>query len=163
MLGRGQEFARLNQLAVAIAQAEQNFAAEASADSLQRLDLLGEQREMVLGNRLIEQMHPGGLRASRLDRTVDVEIRDHAVPARFLGGIASRIGGLQKLVRIFPGPIDRHQADRSADAEFPAVMGEALLVHAVADLVGDIPRAGHVAMFEDDAEFVAAESGQGIA
>src|SRR5579859_1886504 len=57
--GGGQEFAGIDQLAVAVLEAQQDLAAQPAALELQRFDQLRIEGEMILGHGLVQEMHPG--------------------------------------------------------------------------------------------------------
>ena len=125
VLGRRDEGAGRNQLAVVLAQAQQHLHVQATfAAGLQGRDGLGVQLELVVLQRQAQPPHPVhlALAAAHLDvfRLVD----EDAVAPAFLGAVAGHVGHAHGLLDGGERGDELHHADGQAGAQLLAAPGQ---------------------------------------
>ena len=126
-------------------------------------DALGKEHKAVFVKRLFDAGGPLHFPVPRTHRQISVEPGMHTVAPRLLGRVARRVGRLQDSLGHGPALVDRYQTDAGANTETPAIVDEAEVVHAVADLLRHALRLLGGAVFQNDAELVATQARQRVA
>ncbi|MNZ54776.1 hypothetical protein D3C78_726880 [compost metagenome] len=132
-------------------------------DMTQGGDFLGIQAEAVFLQRHVQTLHPGHLAEAqgqfRVIRMIDLD----PVPTLFLGHVARHVGSTQRGFERRRVLRDMDQPDTDSGHERPAFPDKMQILHRLAQAFGNFLRRFRCAVFQQDAELVAAKARQGVA